>query len=133
METQNITEEQTLELFELMADLQEAKKLEQSALLESLEAQKRLRQLNRATAHLSSEIDRIKEQVILKDCPYKKGQKFVVDTDDYDQIKITYVSAYGMQEIEIRFNGRRKLTKGWEGKTNYTTVEKLNSIIICEL
>ena len=132
METLNYTEEQSTELFELMADLHEAKKLEEQALVESFYAQSRHRELQVKAVKLQCEIDRIKEGIILKDFPYKVGQKFLVDDETYDQIKIEYLSAYG-GDIDIRFKGRKRATKGWEGKSRDTTVELLNAFIVSKL
>jgi hypothetical protein len=133
METLNYTEEEATKLFDLMADLHEAKKLEEQALVESYDAQARHRELQVKAVKLECEIDRIKEKIKLQDCPYKVGQKFAVADETYDLIKIEYVSAYGGGDIDIRFKGRRKATKGWEGKSRDTTVELLNAFIIDEL
>jgi hypothetical protein len=132
METLNYTEEQSLEMFELMADLHKAKELEKQAWEEYQQAYKKATALQRETTKLECKIDRINEEIILQDCPYKKGQKFAVSDETYDQIKIDYVSAYA-KDIDIRFVGRRKATKGWEKKSHDTTVERLNTFIICEL
>ena len=133
METLNITEEQSLELFDLMADLQEAKTLQDEAWQVVSQAQDRHRELQLKATKLECKIDRIREQLILKDCPYKVGQKFVVADETYDLIKIEYVSAYTTDDIDIRFVGRRKATKGWERNSRNTTVEHLNAFIIDEL
>ena len=133
METLNITEEQSLELFDLMADLQEAKTLQDEAWEVLRQSQDRHRELQLKATKLECKIDRIREQLILKDCPYKVGQKFVVADEKYDLIKIEYVSAYTTDNIDIRFVGRRKATKGWERNSRDITVEHLNSFIIDEL
>lgn len=133
METLNYTEEQTLEMFDLMADLHKAKELEKQAWEEYQQAYKKATALQQATTKLAIKIDRINEEIKLQDCPYKEGQKFVVSDETYDLIKIEYVSAYGGKDIDIRFVGRNKSTKGWGKKAKHTTVEYLNTFIIDEL
>ena len=133
METLNYTEEQSLEIFNLMADAKEADKARQEAWLKVQQATREHDELSRVYYKIECKIDRMKEQILLKDCPYKVGQKFVVADETYDLIKIDYVSAYGGQDIDIRFVGRRKATKGWEKKSKDTTVELLTSFIIDEL
>ena len=132
METLNYTEEQSTELFDLMANLHEAKKLEEQALVESFYAQSRHRELQVKAVKIECEIDRIQEKIKLQDCPYKVGQKFAVADETYDLIKIEYVSAYGGGDIDIRIRGRRKATKGWEGTKN-TTVEAITGMIVSEM
>jgi hypothetical protein len=133
METLNYTEEQSLEMFDLMADLHKAKELEKQAWEEYQQAYKKAEALQQVATKLEIKIDRINEKIRLQDCPYKQGQKFAVADEIYDQIKISYVSAYFTKDIKIRFVGRRKATKGWEKKSKDTTVENLNAFIICEL
>ena len=133
METLNYTEEQSLEMFDLMADAKEADKAREDAWLKVQQANREHDELSRLYYKIEGKIDRIKEKIKLQDCPYKVGQKFAVADETYDLIKIEYVSAYGGGDIDIRFKGRRKATKGWEGKSKDTTVELLTAFIIDEL
>ena len=132
METLNYTEEQTLEMFNLMADAEEARKAKEHAYLKLQEAQKEQERTSKRYYAIVIEINRINEQTKLNDCPYTKGQKFIVNHEIYDQIKIDYLTAWGGGEIDIHMRGRRKTTKGWEG-TKHTTVEAITGMIICEL
>ena len=53
---------------------------------------------------------------------------FVINSDD----KIEYVAAHGGYRIDIRIRGRRKATKGWEGRKD-TTVEAITGMIVSEM
>ena len=132
METLNYTEEQSLELFELMADLQSARKATEEAWQVVRQAQDRHSEVQRAQSKIEFKIWDIKEKVKLKECPYKKGQRFIVNHDIYDQIKIEYVAAHGGYRIDIRIRGRRKATKGWEGRKD-ATVEAITGMIVSEM
>jgi hypothetical protein len=132
METLNYTEEQSLEMFDLMADLQEARNATEAAWQVVRQAQDRHSLIQRAQSQIEYRIWNIKEEAKLKECPYTAGQRFIVNHDIYDQIKIDYVAAHGGYRIDIRIRGRRKATKGWEG-TKHTTVEAITGMILSEM
>jgi hypothetical protein len=115
-----------------MADLQAARKATEEAWQVVSKAQDRHSEVQRAQSKIEFKICDIKEKTKLKECPYTTGQRFIVNHDIYDQIKVDYVAAHGGYRIDIRIRGRRKTTKGWEG-TKDTTVEAITGMIVSEM
>lgn len=128
-----LTEEQSLELFELIADAQEAKSAYDQLWKQVNELREKADELRSIACKKECMVDRFKEQILLADCTYQYDEKYAVEHEVYDQIKISYTDAYAGNRLAVGFKGRRKATKGWEQKTQKLHPTELDKIVICKL